>query len=152
MPKLEYLMSYRADLKPPVEIGAVPSGNRRIFDVTGGTFEGPRMKGRLLASGGDWLLIGNDGVGRLDVRGTLETDDGARIYVQYHGVMVLDGKIAKVLAAGGESQYGDAYFMTQQRFETGDPRYAWLNSAVCVAEGRILPNAVEYRVFQVVNE
>jgi hypothetical protein len=94
MPKLEYLMSYRADLKPPVEIGAVPSGNRRIFDVTGGTFEGPRMKGRLLASGGDWLLIGNDGVGRLDVRGTLETDDGARIYVQYHGVMVLDEKIA----------------------------------------------------------
>jgi hypothetical protein len=42
--------------------------------------------------------------------------------------------------------------MTQQRFETGDPRYAWLNSAVCVAEGRILPNAVEYRVFQVVND
>jgi hypothetical protein len=152
MPKLEYLMTYRADLEPPIEIGAVPSGNRRIFDVKGGSFEGPRMRGKLLASGGDWLLIGNDGVGRLDVRGTLESDDGARIYLQYHGVVVIDEKIAKALATGVESQYGDSYFMTQPRFETGDPRYAWLNSAVCVAEGRLLPNAVEYRVFQVVNE
>jgi hypothetical protein len=152
MPSLEYLMTYRADLEPPVEIGAVPSGNRRIFDVKGGSFEGPRMRGKLLASGGDWLLIGNDGVGRLDVRGTLESDDGARIYLQYHGVVVIDEKIAKALATGVESQYGDSYFMTQPRFETGDPRYAWLNSAVCVAEGRLLPNAVEYRVFQVVNE
>jgi hypothetical protein len=152
MPKLEYLMTYRADLGPPAEIGAVPSGNRQVFDVKGGSFEGPRLKGKLLASGGDWLLIGSDGVGRLDVRGTLESDDGARIYLQYHGVIVIEEKIAKALATGGESQYGDSYYMTQPRFETGDPRYAWLNSAVCVAEGRILPNAVEYRVFQVVNE
>ena len=89
MPKLEYLATYRADLEPPVQVGAVPSGNRQIFDVTGGSFEGPRMKGKLLASGGDWLLIGNDGVVRLDVRGTLETDDGARIYVQYFGVLAV---------------------------------------------------------------
>ena len=152
MPKLEYLLTYRADLKDPVDIGAVPSGTRRIFDVKGGSFEGPRMKGKLLASGGDWLLIGNDGVGRLDVRGTLESDDGARIYVQYYGVVAIDEKVVKALATGEELQYGDTFFMTQPRFETGDPRYAWLNSAVCVAEGRLLPNAVEYRVFQVVHE
>jgi hypothetical protein len=152
MPKLEYLGSYRADLMPPTEIGAVPSGTRQIFDVRGGVFEGPRLKGRLLASGGDWLLIGNDGVGRLDVRGTLEMDDGARIYVQYHGVIILNQKVVEALSGGGELQYGDTYFMTQPRFETGDPRYAWLNSVVAVAEGRVLPNAVEYRVFQVVHE
>jgi hypothetical protein len=152
MPKLEYLMTYRADLEEPVEIGAVPSGSRRIYDVTGGSFEGPRLKGKLLASGGDWLLIGNDGVGRLDVRATFETDDGARIYLQYHGVLIPNEKIATALAGGRETQYGDAYFMTQPRFETGDPRYAWLNSSVAVSQGRVLPNAVEYRVYQVVNE
>jgi hypothetical protein len=152
MPKLEYLMTYRADLKAPIEIGAVPSGNRQIYDVTGGSFEGPRLRGELLASGGDWLLIGNDGVGRLDVRGTFETDDGARVYVQYHGVLVINEKVTAVLAEGSETQYGDTYFITQPRFETGDPRYAWLNSTVAVAEGRVLPNAVEYRVYQVVNE
>ncbi len=152
MPKLEYLMTYRADLKAPIEIGAVPSGTRQIFDVAGGSFEGPRLKGKLLASGGDWLLIGNDGVGRLDVRGTFETEDGARVYVQYHGVVVINEKVTAALAGGRETQYGDTYFMTQPRFETGDPRYAWLNSTVAVSQGRVLPNAVEYRVYQVVNE
>ena len=152
MAALEPLMSYRADLARPVEVGAVPSGNRLIFDVTGGAFQGPRLRGRLLASGGDWLLIGNDGVGRLDVRGTLETDDGARIYLQYFGVLVLDESITRTLAEGRETGFGDTYFMTQPRFETGDPRYAWLNAVVAVAEGRVLPGAVEYRVFQVVND
>ncbi|MDB4433485.1 DUF3237 domain-containing protein [bacterium] len=152
MPKLEYLMTYRADLKPPVEIGAAPTGTRRIFDVTGGEFEGPRLKGKILASGADWLLIGGDGVGRLDVRATFETHDGAQIYLQYHGVLVINEKIVRALDEGKESQYGDTYFMTQPRFETGDPRYAWLNSVVAVAEGRVLPSAVEYRVFQVVGE
>jgi hypothetical protein len=152
MPKLEYLMTYRADLKTPIEIGAVPSGSRQIFDVTGGSFEGPRLKGRLLESGGDWLLIGNDGIGRLDVRATFETEDGARFYLQYHGVVVINEKVAAALAEGRETQYGDTYFMTQPRFETGDPRYAWLNSVVAVSQGRVLPNAVEYRVYQVVNE
>ena len=59
--KLEYLMTYRAELKPPVEVGAGPFGTRRIFDVTGGTAEGPRLRGKLLASGGDWLLVDADG-------------------------------------------------------------------------------------------
>jgi hypothetical protein len=152
MAKLEYLMTYRADLEERAEIGAVPSGIRHVFDVKGGAFEGPRLKGKLLRSGADWLLIGNDGVGRLDVRATFATDDGALIYLQYYGVLVLNEQIATVLADGGELQYGDTYFMTQPRFETGDSRYAWLNSVVAVAEGRVLANAVEYRVYQVVND
>ena len=149
MPKLEYLMTFRANLKPPVDVGGGPSGSRQISDVTGGSFEGPRLKGSVLASGGDWLLMGSDGVGRLDVRATLETDDGARIYVQYYGVLVMNEAVGKALSEGGETQYGDTYFMTQPRFETGDPNYAWLNSVVAVAEGRALSSAVEYRVYQV---
>jgi hypothetical protein len=152
MPELEYLMTYRADLEEPVVIGSVPSGTRQIFDVKGGSFEGPRLKGRLLPSGADWLLIGTDGVGRLDVRGTLETEDGAHIYLQYFGVLVLGDEVLRALTQGGETQYGDTYFMTQPRFETGDPRYSWLNSVVAVAQGRVLRNAVEYRVYQVVNK
>jgi hypothetical protein len=152
MPKLEYLMTYHADLKPPVNIGAVPAGLRQIYDVTGGSFEGPGLKGKIVPSGADWLLIGNDGVGRLDVRATFETDDGAHIYMQYYGVIQMSPKITEALAAGGETQYGDTYFMTQPRFETGDERYAWLNSIVAVAEGRAKTSAVEYRVYKVANE
>ena len=148
--KLEYLMTYRADLKDPVAVGDGPLGTRTIYDVTGGTAEGPRLSGRFLPSGADWLLLGPDGIGRLDVRATFETEDGARIYLQYQGVVVINEKVAAALAEERETQYGDTYFMTQPRFETGDPRYAWLNRTVAVAEGRILPSAVEYRLYEVV--
>jgi hypothetical protein len=150
--KLEHLLSYRADLKPPVNVGTGPHGTRQIFDVVGGKAEGPRLSGKLLASGGDWLLVDHEGTGRLDVRGTLETDDGALIYIQYHGVIELNEKVVAALTRGEATDYGDTYYMTQPRFETGDERYAWLNRVVAVAEGRLLPNAVEYRVYQVLND
>jgi hypothetical protein len=150
--KLELLVIYRAELASPVEVGRGPFGARTIYDVTGGVAEGPRLRGRLLPSGGDWLLVDDGGTGRLDVRGTLETDDGARIYIQYHGVLELNEKVLSALAGGGSTDYGDTYFMTQPRFETGDPRYGWLNRVVAVAEGRLLPNAVEYRVYELLND
>ena len=149
--QLELLMTYHADLKPPVEIGAGPLGTRIVYDVLGGRAEGPRLRGRLLESGADWILVDASGIGRLDVRGTLETHDGARIYIQYFGVLEMNDAVQNAIAGGGSTDFGDTYFMTQPRFETGDPRYAWLNAVVAVAEGRVLPNAVEYRVFQVSN-
>lgn len=146
--QLEYLMTYRADLKEPQTIGKAQFGTRAIYDVTGGTFEGPKLKGKILPSGGDWILLDDNGVGRLDVRATFETDDGAQIYVQYFGIVVMNPEAA---AAGQETQFGDTYFMTQPRFETGDDRYQWLNNIVVVGEGRTLPNAVEYKLYQLTN-
>lgn len=152
MAKLEFLAEYHADLKPGTTVGAGPAGTRTIVDVAGGTFEGPRLKGAILESGADWFVVGPDGVGRLDVRATLATHDGAYIYMQYHGIMHLNEAVMETLAGGRECDYGDTYFMTAPRFETGDERYAWLNAIVAVAEGRVRHNAVEYRVYQVVND
>lgn len=152
MPKLEPLCTLHATLKPPVDVGATPSGARQIFDVTGGRVEGERVSGRVVASGGDWILVGADGVGRLDVRATVETDDGANVYVQYHGVLVFNDRVMAAMAGGGATEFGDTDFFTTPRFETGDPRYAWLNSVVAVGQGRLLPGAVEYRIFAVRND
>lgn len=152
MPKLEPLLTFRANLREPIDIGTGPMGTRQIFDVSDGSFEGPRLKGRVLPSGADWLLVGSDGVGRLDVRAAVETDDGARIYIQYHGVLVLDPKLMAAVADGRETHFGDTYFFTAPRFETGDTRYAWLNAIVAIGQGRMLPSAVEYRVFEVAND
>ncbi len=149
--KLEPLMTLHADLKAPAEVGAGPYGRRVIFDVTGGTFEGPRLRGTILSSGGDWILIDAEGVGHLDVRVTLKTEDGALIYGQYYGVIVMDEKVNAALTRGKAIEYGDTYFVTQPRFETGDARYSWLNRVMAVAEGRVVPGAVEYRVFELVN-
>ena len=152
MPKLEHIVTFRAELRDAVDIGVGPAGARQIFDVTGGSFEGPRMKGRVLPSGADWLVMGSDGAGRLDVRATLQTDDGANIYVQYYGVVHLDEKVMAALASGVPMEFGDTYLFTAPRFETGDERYAWLNKIVAVGQGRMLPNAVEYRLFEVQND
>ena len=148
--KLDYLMTYRAELKPPVNVGQGPLGVRQIYDVTGGTFEGPKLRGTILPSGADWLLIGADGIGRLDVRATFKTDDGAHIYVQYPAVLDFT-PVAEKLARGEAIEFGETYFMTTPRFETGDERYAWLNRIVAVAEGRGGGDWVEYRVYQLVN-
>lgn len=146
----EFEFSYVATLKPPVDIGPGPFGNRNVFEVTGGTVEGKRLKGKVLTGGADWLLIGADGFGRLDVRGQFQTDDGASIYVQYAGLVEMNQKVGEALASGGSTDYGDQYFRTGPRFETGDPRYAWLNQSLFVSEGRIGPGKVEYKVYRVI--
>ena len=121
--KLTPLMTMHADLKDPVSVGSGPHGDRVVYDVTGGTFEGEKLKGTLLASGGDWITIDSDGVGHLDVRATFLTDDGANIYVQYYGALVFNEKVAAALESGIPADFGDTHFVTQPRFETGDDRY-----------------------------
>ena len=149
--KLEFLMEYSADLQLPVRrADDGPFGTRGLAVITGGSFEGPRLKGKIWAGGGDWYLLGPDGVGRLDVRVTFETDDGALIYVQYYGVNRPDE--GRSVAPPGETSDGDRYFMTAPRFETGDERYVWLNGLVCVAEGKPTQTGVAYRVYDVVND
>ncbi len=145
--RLEPLFELTASLLNPVSAGPAPLGERIIADLTGGTFEGPKMKGTVRASGADWALIGADGVIRVDVRAVLETDDGAVIYMPYRGRMVVNGAIGKILSAGeGKTQYGDTYWITQIQFETGDERYAWLNNIMAVGEGKLAPNLASYRV------
>jgi hypothetical protein len=67
-------------------IGATPTGNRRIGLVAGGTFEGARLRGKVLPGGADWIVVRPDGVTTLDVRLVLETDDGVAIGMTYRGL------------------------------------------------------------------
>jgi len=56
----------------------------------------------------------------------------------------------QALATGVGTTYEDQYFRTTPRFETGDPRYAWMNTSVFVARGRVREGmGVEYEVFRV---
>ena len=80
------------------------------------------------------------------------TDDGAHIYVQYGGLLEFNEKVQGAFASGTGTEYGDAYFMTQPRFETGDERYAWLNQLVAVGQGRLLPGGVAYDVYACMND
>ena len=150
--KLKPLMTLNAELRQPSDvIGNVPLGQRMIAEVTGGSFNGERLTGTLITPGADWVMLGGDGIGHIDVRITLRTDDDALIYMQYLGKLVFNDKLSTALEQGKGTEFGDTHFMTQPRFETGSADYAWLNTVVAVAEGRLIENGVEYNVFECVH-
>src|SRR6476661_6999725 len=98
------LMTVKIAAAPPQKLGTVPHGIRSIVPVTGGDFEGPRLRGRVMPGGGDWLLLRSDGVLELDLRITLETDDGALIHMSFQG---LRHAPADVIAALGRGEVVD---------------------------------------------
>ena len=131
------------------DVGVTPSGHRRFVHVTGGTFEGPRMRGTVLPGGGDWLVGRADGSRRLDVRIMLRTDDGALIYAQYPGIFHADPGVFERLAAGVEVDPAEYYFRVAPLFETAAPKYDWLNRVVAVGIGSRTRTQVCYRVYAI---
>jgi Protein of unknown function (DUF3237) len=131
-------------LKPPVVFGS-----RMFLEIAEGKVTGERLNGTLLSGGGDWIVIGADGWGQVDVRGQIETDDGAFIYTQYTGLLELNDKVLNATTTGSATDWDDQYFRTTPRFETGDERYRWLTTSLFLAEGHLLAGGVEYHVFRV---
>jgi hypothetical protein len=140
--------TFRAQLEAPLPIGPGPIGTRMYYQICGGTVEGERLRGAVLG-GGEWALIASDGFLRVDVRAQVRTHDDALLYVQYVGLLELNENVQRATSGGGGTKFGDQYFFTNPRFETGDPRYAWLNTTFFVGEGRLTEDAgVEYRVWR----
>jgi hypothetical protein len=117
------LMQLRLATAATEEIGSMPHGKLLIFGVTGGSFEGERLRGKVLAGGGDWVTATTVGTLELDLRVTLETDDGALIHMTFTGVR----------------DDANHYFRTLPRFETAAPQYAFLNRLLAVGIGQIGP-------------
>ena len=146
---LEPLLKARITLGPPQELGETPHGRRRIIPIIGGEFTGARLSGRVLAGGADWQVVRRDGVAELEARYTLQTSDGALIYVSNNGYRHGPEEVIRRLAAGETVDHGAYYMRTTPRFETADERYAWLNRMIFVARGARHASAVELEVFQV---
>ena len=157
--KLTPLFELHVDIGTPVSAGDGPYGRRVFYPIVegnfagsgpGGTFNGRPLRGTVLRGGGDWVLI-KDKFSRLDIRLMLATDDGWPIYLQAHGIIEVNAAVEKRLQDPTLiTDYGDTYFMTQPRFETGDDvdphgqpvvnPYAWLNNVVVVGQGRLGPS------------
>jgi hypothetical protein len=148
-PQLEFLYEISVSLDPAIAIGETLHGNRQIILATGGSFEGPRLKGKVLAGGGDWVLVRPDGVGEIDARVTLQTDDGALIYVTYRGYLTKVPELSPRLAAGEQIPPEEYYCMITPYFETSAAQYAWLQQVVAIGRGSLIPGGVSYRVFAV---
>lgn len=130
---VEFLYSVHLDIGDSITVANGPVGTRIIAPVTGGTFEGPRLRGRVTAPAGDWVTVGPGGQLSLDVRLCLVTDDGANILCAYRGLL-LPGD-------GGMRAIGTPLF------EAGDERYAWLNGVQGIGLGTAGQGGVDYDVY-----
>ena len=130
-------------------IGATPGGNRRIGLVSGGTFEGARLKGTVLPGGADWIMVRADGSTTLDVRLVLQTDDGATIGMTYRGMRHGPPAVMERLNRGDAVDPSEYYFRTSIAFETAALKYDWLNRVIAIGTGRRPPEGPVYEVFEV---
>ena len=112
--KSKLLFEVTFNLKPGIEIGQTLAGKRTIYPVLDGFFDGPNLKGKVLTVGADWLLQLNETTNKLDVRVTLQTNEGENIYMTYHGYLKLNAD-------------GTYYFRTTPYFETSSKKLAYLN-------------------------
>ncbi len=130
-PELVPLCTVDAVLRDPIAVGHGPLGTRLVIEVAEARVEGERLSGRMKGmAGADWVVLAG-AVGVLDVRMTLETDDGAVVLVTYSGRMDL-------------SEGLDGPIRVAPTFETGDDRYAWLNVVQAVGVGRADSNRLRY--------
>lgn len=121
------------ELAEPIAVSSGPSGSRTIGEVVGARFEGERLKASLKGrTAADWAFVEPTDRVLVDARLTLETDDGATIFVSHLGRM--------------DAQTGVVF--SSMYFETGDDRYAWLTRVLGVAKGAYRGDSLHYEVYE----
>ena len=143
------LMQIEVALEPAKELGETPLGRRRIIGIAGGRFSGARLSGLVLPGGADWQLIRADGSAFLDARYTLQTDDGALIYVSNQGFRHGPKEAMERLARGEDVDPALYYMRATPWFETSAAQYAWLNRTLFVASGVRRRDAIELELYEV---
>ena len=147
-PRLVFAFELRAQVGPPMELGEVPGGRRRIVPILGGTFEGPTVRGKVLPGGADWQIVRADGFTEIDTRYTLETDAGLKVYVQNPGMRHAPPAIMEKLLAGQMVDPAQVYFRTAPTFETSAPELQWMTRAIFVGIGERQPSDVIIRFWR----
>ena len=147
-PSLTLVYRLEAALGEPLDLGDLAQGRRRIVPLTGGTFAGPELNGRLLpGSSADWQTVLPDGTALGDIRYTLQTDDGNLLYVQSRGVRHGSADVLARLAQGEDVDASEYTFRTSTQIETAAPRLDWLNKGVFISVGGRRPGAVIYETY-----
>jgi hypothetical protein len=144
------LMKMHVKVGVPLNVGAVPHGTRRTAPLTGGTFDGPRLRGTIVPdSSADWQLLRSDGVLEMDLRFTLRTDDGALISMSAFGLRHGPPEIIAAIGRGDTVDPTTYYFRTIPRFETAHPAYSFLNRLIAVAIADRRPDGPIYSIYEV---
>ena len=149
-PRLTLIYRLEATLAPPLDLGNVAQGLRRIVAQTGGTFTGPELNGKLLpGASADWQIVLPDGTALGDIRYTLQTDAGELLYVQSRGVRHGSAEVLARLARGEDVDASEYTFRTSTQIETAAPRLDWLNRGVFISVGGRQARGVIYETYLV---
>ena len=145
-----FLFTLTGEVGSPIDVGVMPQGERRIVPIEGGHFEGPRLRGRVLPFGADWMSIRPDKVLAIDCRAVLEAHDGALISMSYSGFRYGRPSVMEALGRGESVDPSEYYFRIAPTFETGSDDYAWLNRIVAVGIGRRVPSGPIYDIYEII--
>jgi hypothetical protein len=148
-PQLDLLIEIRATLDAPITVGAVPEGARRVVPISGGTFEGPRLRGTVLPGGADWQYQRPDAVMIVEAQYLLRTDDGVVIQVNNQGMRHGPDEVIRRLGAGETVDPAEYYFRATPRLSAPAGRYDWLNRRLFLCSGARYPGAVVLWFYEV---
>lgn len=126
-PELEFALQLKVTLGETFSIDNTQHGRRTVIPITGGTFEGPLLKGTIINGGADYQLNAENRT-ELEAIYCIKTDDGIYIHVRNRGI-IANGK-----DADGKPTF---YFKAAPQFEApADSKYGWLNNAlfICAPE------------------
>ena len=146
---LQPLLRAEITLAPAQELGDTPHGRRRVIPITGGSFRGEKLAGRVLPGGADWQMIRADGVAELDARYTLETDDRALIYVRNFGYRHGPAEVMQRLAVGEPVDPSLYYFRGAATIETSAAELEWMTRSLFIITGERYPSEVVIRFWRV---
>lgn len=148
---LEHVMTYTLVTKGPLSsTRGSPLGERRYWEMSEGRLTGSGISASIAMPGGDWMLVSEDGFWRPDVRVQFMTDDGAVVLLRYHGLVEQTERFKAAAEGDSATDWDEVNMRMAMRFDTGDPRYQWLNRSLFLAEGRLLGTGhIEYRIYRV---
>jgi hypothetical protein len=147
-PELQFAFEIEVQVAKPLDLGQTQSGHRRVIPIAGGSVRGPRLQGLVLPVGADWQIVRPEGTADLDARYTIQTDDGALIYVVNRGVRHGPADVLARLNQGEHVDPASYYFRSAAMFETSAPQHAWLTRAVVVGVGERYPDRVVIRFWE----
>ena len=148
-PALEFVMEARVTIGPAIDIGVTPRGERRIIPITGGTFEGPGLRGSVVPGGADWQIIRADGATELEARYTLSMETGGLIYVLNQGLRYGSPEVLRALRDGLSVDRSRYYFRTAPVFETAVPELEWMMRSIFIGDAERFADHVAIRFWRV---
>lgn len=150
-PGLEFVCELKVTTSPTKVVGKTAHGERRIIPITGGTFEGPKLKGTVLNGGADYQFVNEEDT-RTEVEAiySILTDDGVTIHIRNKGVLFMNPEVMAQLEKGISIDWNKVYFRAAPTFEAPiDSAYDWMNNAIFICKGVPSKEYVSIQVWQV---